>query len=122
MRISPEYVATLQYMLKAAESQLAAFKSGEKYVRMEEEFRKQLREKDTIIKYFQHTGHIQPAFSLFLTLLFTFSSFKKQSFCYFPSMLIAFLIFPMHPVYLLILSLNVRFPLLRHFHNYHVHG
>ena len=90
MRISPEYVATLRYMLKAAESQLAAFKSGEKYVRMEEEFRKQLREKDTIIKYFQHTGHIQPAFSLFLTLLFTFSSFKKQSFCYFPSMLIAF--------------------------------
>ena len=40
-------------MLKAAESQLAAFKSGEKYVRMEEEFRKQLREKDTIIKGLQ---------------------------------------------------------------------
>ena len=53
MRISPEYVATLRYMLKAAESQLAAFKSGEKYVRMEEEFRKQLREKDTIIKGLQ---------------------------------------------------------------------
>ena len=50
MKISPEYVATLQYMLKAAEAQLAAFKSGEKYVRMEQEFRKQLREKDTIIK------------------------------------------------------------------------
>ena len=50
MRISPEYVATLQYMLKAAQAQLAAFKSGEKYVRMEQEFKKQLREKDTIIK------------------------------------------------------------------------
>lgn len=54
MRISPEYVATLQYLLKSAESQVAAFKSGEKYVCMEQEFLKQLWEKDSIIKHLEH--------------------------------------------------------------------
>ena len=30
-----EYITTLEYRLKAASNEIAAFKSGEKYIRME---------------------------------------------------------------------------------------
>lgn len=43
MKISFEYVTTLEYRLKAAESMLNAFISGEKYVQMKQEFQKALR-------------------------------------------------------------------------------
>lgn len=38
-----EYISNLQYLLKAAEKQLEAFRSGEKYVRMTQERRKMAR-------------------------------------------------------------------------------
>lgn len=50
MNISFERVTILEYRLKAAEAQLNAFRSGEKYVRMEREFQKALRKKDQRIR------------------------------------------------------------------------
>lgn len=50
MNISFERVTILEYRLKAAEAQLRAFRSGEKYVRMEREFQKALRKKDQRIR------------------------------------------------------------------------
>lgn len=50
MNISFERVTVLEYRLKAAETQLNAFRSGEKYVRMEREFQKALRKKDQRIR------------------------------------------------------------------------
>lgn len=38
-----EYITTLEYRLKAADAQILAFKSGEKYIRMQEEYLKELR-------------------------------------------------------------------------------
>lgn len=43
MNISFERISILEYRLKAAQAEIAAFKSGEKYVRMESEFRKAMR-------------------------------------------------------------------------------
>lgn len=43
MKISFEYVTTLEYRLKAANAKIEAFQSGEKYVQMETEYKKQLR-------------------------------------------------------------------------------
>lgn len=43
MNCSFEYITTLEYRLKAAHAQIHAFKSGEKYIRMQEEYRRQLR-------------------------------------------------------------------------------
>lgn len=43
MNQSFEYITALEYRLKAATEENKAFKSGEKYVRMEEEFRKTIR-------------------------------------------------------------------------------
>lgn len=50
MNISFERVTILEYRLKAAEAQLKAFRSGEKYIRMEREFQKALRKKDQRIR------------------------------------------------------------------------
>ena len=38
-----EYITTLEYRLKAAEAQIRAFKSGEKYIQMETQYRRTLR-------------------------------------------------------------------------------
>lgn len=43
MNRSFEYITTLEYRLKAANAQILAFKSGEKYIRMQEEYLKGLR-------------------------------------------------------------------------------
>lgn len=43
MNRSFEYITTLEYRLKAANAQILAFKSGEKYIRMQEEYLKELR-------------------------------------------------------------------------------
>lgn len=43
MNSSFEYITTLEYRLKAANAQIHAFKSGEKYIRMQEEYLKELR-------------------------------------------------------------------------------
>ena len=43
MNHSFEYISNLQYCLKAAEKQLEAFRSGEKYVRMTQEHQKSVR-------------------------------------------------------------------------------
>ncbi len=43
MNSSFEYITTLEYRLKAASAQIDAFKSGEKYIRMQEEYLKELR-------------------------------------------------------------------------------
>lgn len=43
MNSSFEYITTLEYRLKAANAQIYAFKSGEKYIRMQEEYLKELR-------------------------------------------------------------------------------
>lgn len=50
MNISFERVTILEYRLKAVEAQLKAFRSGEKYVRMEREFQKALQKKDQRIR------------------------------------------------------------------------
>ncbi len=42
MNSSFEYITTLEYRLKAAEAKICAFKSGEKYIRMQEEYLKEL--------------------------------------------------------------------------------
>lgn len=41
MNRSFEYITTLEYRLKAANAQILAFKSGEKYIRMQEEYVKE---------------------------------------------------------------------------------
>lgn len=43
MNASFEYISTLEYRLKAANAQIRTFKSGEIYVRMQEEYLKELR-------------------------------------------------------------------------------
>jgi len=43
MNSSFEYITTLEYRLKAANAQIQAFKSGEKYIRMQKEYLKELR-------------------------------------------------------------------------------
>lgn len=43
MNRSFEYITTLEYRLKAANAQILAFKSGEEYIRMQEEYLKELR-------------------------------------------------------------------------------
>lgn len=45
-----EYTSTLQYRVKNLKHQLEAFESGEKYVKMQSEFKKQLAESDRTIK------------------------------------------------------------------------
>ena len=50
MNISFDHVTALEYRLRAALAQIRAFESGEKYVRMEKEFRAELRAKDIIIR------------------------------------------------------------------------
>lgn len=42
MNSSFEHITTLEYRLKAAEAKIRAFKSGEKYIRMQEEYLKEL--------------------------------------------------------------------------------
>jgi len=46
MRIDFEYFTNLQYKVKSLTGQVKAFESGEKYKKMQSEFRKQLAEKD----------------------------------------------------------------------------
>ena len=43
MNRSFEYITTLEYRLKAANARILAFESGEKYIRMQEEYLKELR-------------------------------------------------------------------------------
>lgn len=43
MNNSFEYITTLEYRLKAANAQVLAFKSGEKYIQMQEGYLKELR-------------------------------------------------------------------------------
>lgn len=43
MNTSFGYITAFEYRLKAATAEVMAFKSGEKYVRMQEEYRKELR-------------------------------------------------------------------------------
>lgn len=50
MNLSFERVTTLEYRLKAAEAQLNSFRSGEKYVQMEQEFQRILRAKERRIR------------------------------------------------------------------------
>lgn len=50
MDSSFEYITTLEYRLKAANAQIQAFKSGEKYIRMQEEYLKELRSLEQKIK------------------------------------------------------------------------
>ena len=49
MKINFEYVSDLQYEVRALRAQVQAFKSGEDYRSMQEEYKRQLREKDRII-------------------------------------------------------------------------
>ncbi len=42
MKISFEHVTALEYRLKAAQAEIKAFQSGEKYVRMKKEYLKQI--------------------------------------------------------------------------------
>lgn len=43
MNSSFEYIANLEYRLKAVNAEIDAFKSGEKYVRMHTEYQKEIR-------------------------------------------------------------------------------
>ena len=43
MNSSFEYITSLEYRLKAARTEIQAFKSGEKYVRMQNEYQKEIR-------------------------------------------------------------------------------
>ena len=60
MNSSFEYITSLEYRLKAARTEILAFKSGEKYVRMQEEYQKEIRYLERIIKNLkelvQHSG------------------------------------------------------------------
>lgn len=49
MKINFEYVSALQYEVRALRAQVQAFKSGEAYRSMKEDYESQLREKDRII-------------------------------------------------------------------------
>lgn len=53
MNQSFEYITTLEYSLKAANAEVRAFKSGEKYVKMQEEYLKELRHLERIIRKLQ---------------------------------------------------------------------
>ena len=53
MNQSFEYITTLEYRLKAANAEVMAFKSGEKYVKMQEEYLKELRHLERIIRKLQ---------------------------------------------------------------------
>ena len=57
MRISFERVTTLQYELKAAQRQLASFKSGQKFVTMKKEHEQECRRLDRQIKSLQEELH-----------------------------------------------------------------
>ena len=57
MRISFELVTALQYDLKAAQRQLASFKSGQKYVTMKKEHETELRRLERQIKSLQEELH-----------------------------------------------------------------
>ena len=57
MRISFERVTTLQYELKAAQRQLASFKSGQKFVTMKKEHEKECRRLERQIKSLQEELH-----------------------------------------------------------------
>ena len=50
MNTSFEYITTLEYRLKAATAEVSAFKSGDKYIKMQEEYLKELRHLERIIK------------------------------------------------------------------------
>jgi len=50
MNTSFEFITTLEYRLKAALAEVMAFKSGEKYIKMQDEYRKELRHLERIIK------------------------------------------------------------------------
>ena len=50
MNTSFHYITTLEYRLKAATAEVMAFKSGEKYIKMQEEYLKELRHLERIIK------------------------------------------------------------------------
>lgn len=50
MNTSFKYSTTLEYRLKAATAEVMAFKSGEKYIKMQEEHLKELRHMERIIK------------------------------------------------------------------------
>ena len=45
-----EYITTLEYRLKAANAQILAFKSGEKYIRMQEDYLKERRSQEQKIR------------------------------------------------------------------------
>ena len=45
-----EYITTLEYRLKAAKAQILAFKSGEKYIRMQEDYLKERRSQEQRIR------------------------------------------------------------------------
>ena len=57
MRISFERVTTLQYELKAAQRQLASFKSGQKFVTMKKEHEQECRRLERQIKSLQEELH-----------------------------------------------------------------
>ena len=50
MNSSFEYITSLEYRLKAARTEILAFKSGEKYVRMQQEHQKEIRYLERIIR------------------------------------------------------------------------
>lgn len=50
MNLSFEYITTLEYRLKAALNEIAAFKSGEKYIQMEKHFRNIIRSLESEIR------------------------------------------------------------------------
>lgn len=50
MNSSFEYITTLEYRLKAATTEVEAFKSGDKYIKMQEEHLKEIRYLERIIK------------------------------------------------------------------------
>lgn len=50
MNTSFEYITSLEYRLKAAIAEVMAFKSGDKYIKMQEEYLKELRHLERIIK------------------------------------------------------------------------
>ena len=49
MKSSFEYITSLEYRLKAATAEVLAFKSGEKYIKIQEEHRKEVRRLERII-------------------------------------------------------------------------
>lgn len=51
MKINFEYVSALQYEVRALRAQVQAYKSGEAYRSMKEDYERQLREKDRIIAF-----------------------------------------------------------------------